>query len=71
MSFCPSEIATEIQKYIPDFEITYHPDFRQAIADSWPRSIDDSRARQDWSWQHRFGLKEMTAEILKNLPAFA
>lgn len=71
MSFCPSEIATEIQKYIPDFAITYHPDFRQAIADSWPRSIDDSRARQDWGWQHRFGLNEMTKEILKNLPAFA
>jgi nucleoside-diphosphate-sugar epimerase len=71
MSFSPAEIAAEIKKYIPDFEIGYKPDFRQSIADSWPKSIDDSRARQDWGWQPRFGLKEMTKEILKNLPAFA
>jgi nucleoside-diphosphate-sugar epimerase len=69
MSFSPAEIAAEIKKHIPDFEITYNPDFRQAIADSWPKSIDDSRARQDWGWQHRFGLKEMTKEILEHLPA--
>ena len=69
MSFCPSEIANEIKKYIPEFEISYNPDFRQAIADSWPKSIDDSRARKDWGWIHTFGLKEMTGEILKNLPA--
>lgn len=69
MSFCPAEIAAEIQKHIPDFKISYAPDFRQAIADSWPQSIDDSQARQDWGWQHQFGLTEMTAEILKHLPA--
>jgi len=69
MSFCPSEIADEIKKHIPDFTISYTPDFRQAIADSWPKSIDDSAARKDWGWSHDFGLKEMTKDILKNLPA--
>ena len=69
MSFCPSEIAREITKHIPDFEITFQPDFRQSIADSWPQSIDDSPARNDWGWKHRFGLKEMTEEILKHLPS--
>jgi nucleoside-diphosphate-sugar epimerase len=67
MSFCPEEIANEIKKHIPEFSISYKPDFRQSIAESWPKSIDDSAARTDWGWQHRFGLKEMTAEILKNL----
>ena len=71
MSFCPSEIAEEIKRHIPEFEITYKPDFRQAIADSWPKSIDDSAARQDWGWSHQFGLPEMADEILKNLPAYA
>ncbi|MDH4058769.1 MAG: NAD-dependent epimerase/dehydratase family protein [Cyclobacteriaceae bacterium] len=69
MSFCPKDIATEIKKHIPDFSIAYNPDFRQAIADSWPKSIDDSCARRDWGWQHSFGLKEMTEEILAHLPA--
>jgi nucleoside-diphosphate-sugar epimerase len=69
MSFCPSEIAESIKEHINDFSITYSPDFRQGIADSWPKSIDDSRARKDWGWQHKFGLTEMTDEILKNLPA--
>jgi nucleoside-diphosphate-sugar epimerase len=69
MSFCPSEIAAEIKKHIPDFSISYEPDFRQTIADSWPKSIDDSLARKHWSWEHRFDLKKTTSEILKNLPA--
>lgn len=69
MSFCPSEIATEIKKYIPEFVISYEPDFRQGIADSWPKSINDSVARIDWGWEPAFGLEEMTAEILRNLPA--
>jgi nucleoside-diphosphate-sugar epimerase len=68
MSFSPEEIAAEIKKHIPDFQITYNPDFRQSIADSWPKSIDDSAARKDWGWQHKFGLKEMTKEILTHLP---
>jgi nucleoside-diphosphate-sugar epimerase len=69
MSFCPSEIAEELKKHIPEFEITYRPDFRQDIADSWPRSIDDSPARLDWGWQPSYGLKEMTGSIIKNLPS--
>lgn len=69
MSFCPAEIASEIKKHIPEFTISYKPDFRQAIADSWPKSIDDNPARRDWGWQHQFGLKEMTEEILTHLPA--
>jgi nucleoside-diphosphate-sugar epimerase len=67
MSFCPAQIAATIKKHIPDFTITYQPDFRQAIADSWPKSIDDSAARNDWGWRHQFGLEEMTSDILKNL----
>lgn len=69
MSFSPSEIAHEIQKHIPDFAISYSPDFRQNIADSWPKSIDDSTAKKDWGWEPEFGLQQMTADILKNLPA--
>jgi len=71
MSFCPSEIAAEIKKHIPEFEITYKPDFRQSIASSWPKSIKDSVARFDWGWEPSFGLEEMTEDILKNLPAVA
>ncbi len=67
MSFCPAQIASTIKKHIPDFSISYKPDFRQAIADSWPKSMDDSAARQDWGWKHQFGLEEMTEEILKYL----
>ena len=48
-----------------NFEITYQPDYRQAIADSWPQSIDDSSAREDWGWQHQYGLAEMTTDMLK------
>lgn len=67
MSFCPAQLAATIRKYIPGFTISYEPDFRQTIADSWPRSIDDREARKDWGWQHRFGLEEMTADILRNI----
>lgn len=67
MSFCPAQIASTIKKHIPEFTISYKPDFRQAIADSWPKSIDDSVARKDWGWQHRYGLEEMTQDILENL----
>ncbi len=69
MSFCPGDIAEEIKKHIPDFTITYEPDFRQGIADSWPKSIDDSSARKDWGWKHAFDLSAMTEEILQHLPA--
>ncbi len=67
MSFTPEEIALEIKKHLPDFTISYDPDFRQKIADSWPASIDDSRARQDWGWKHTFELGNMTEDMLKNL----
>lgn len=67
MSFTPTEIASEIKKYIPSFEITYKPDFRQKIADSWPASIDDAEARKDWNWNHKFDIEKMTIEMLENL----
>lgn len=69
MSFCPKDIAKAIQAHLSDFTISYAPDFRQAIADSWPKSIDDSSAKKDWDWKPEFDLSKMTAEILKNLPA--
>jgi nucleoside-diphosphate-sugar epimerase len=69
ISFTPEEIAAEIKKFIPDFSITYKPDFRQSIADSWPQIIDDSQARSDWNWTHEFDLSTMTKEIIKNLQA--
>ena len=67
MSFAPTEIAAEIQKHIPEFTISYAPDFRQKIADSWPASIDDSRAREDWGWNHHFTLDNMTVDMLEHL----
>lgn len=67
IDFTPKEIADEIKKHIPDFTIEYAPDSRQQIADSWPSSIDDSEARNDWNWKHQFDLSSMTVEMLKNL----
>lgn len=67
VSFDPEEIATSIKKYISDFTIDYAPDFRQDIADSWPNSIDDSKAQKDWDWKHSFDLHKMTETMLKNL----
>lgn len=67
MSFSPAEIAAEIRMHIPEFEITYQHDYRQAIADSWPKSIDDSVARKDWNWQHEFDLPKMTSDMFTNI----
>lgn len=69
IDFTPKEIANEIKKNIPNFEITYQPDFRQEIADSWPQTIDDSQARKDWGWSHEYDLSLMTEDIIKNLKA--
>ena len=67
MSFSAKELAESVTKQIPDFTCTYHPDDRQKIADSWPRSIDDSSARTDWGWSHTFDLDKMTEDMLKNI----
>jgi nucleoside-diphosphate-sugar epimerase len=67
MSFTPTEIASAIKKHIPEFTITYHSDFRQKIADSWPESIDDSAAREDWNWNHHFDIESMTKDMLEHL----
>lgn len=67
MSFSPKEISEEIKKHIPDFEITYKADYRQAIADSWPQSIDDTVARNDWGWQEDYNLEKMTKEMFDNI----
>jgi len=67
ISFTPKELAAEIAKQIPEFTISYKPDFRQKIADSWPNSIDDTSARQDWDWNHKYGLLEITEEMLNQL----
>jgi len=67
ISFSPKEIANEIKKIIPEFEISYKPDFRQPIAESWPQVIDDSKAHSDWSWKHQYDLNAMVKNMLKNL----
>ena len=67
ISFTPKEIAAVIAQEKPGFEISYAPDFRQAIADSWPSSIDDSSAREDWGWKHDYDLESITKVMLKNL----
>jgi nucleoside-diphosphate-sugar epimerase len=67
ISFSPSEIAAEIKKSMKDFQITYSPDYRQAIADSWPQSIDDSVARNDWGWKNEYDLGKTTKDMLENL----
>ncbi|RLZ11417.1 NAD-dependent epimerase/dehydratase family protein [Faecalibacter macacae] len=67
LSFAPEHLAEEIKKHIPSFEISYEPDFRQAIADSWPSSIDDSVAKADWGYAPKFSTEKMTETMLDNL----
>jgi len=67
ISFSPSEIGAEIKKHIPEFIMNYAPDYRQSIADSWPKSIDDSVARTDWGWKHEYNLERITTDMLENL----
>ena len=64
-SFSPAELEAEIKKYIPDLKVTYKPDFRQDIADSWPGSIDDSAARKEWGWKPKYDFKTMVKEIIE------
>lgn len=67
MSFSPEELAQEIKQFIPDFTISYKPDYRQAIATTWPQSIDDSVARNDWGWKPEYDVKKMTKDMIENL----
>jgi nucleoside-diphosphate-sugar epimerase len=67
MSFSPAEIGAEIQKHVPDFVLEYAPDYRQQIADSWPKSIDDSNAREDWGWKPDYDLAKMTKDMFLNI----
>jgi nucleoside-diphosphate-sugar epimerase len=67
ISFSPKEIANEIKKHIPGFTITFKPDFRQAIADSWPKSINDGEAKKDWGWKEHYDLPKLVENMLANL----
>ncbi|MBC7224517.1 MAG: NAD-dependent epimerase/dehydratase family protein [Anaerolineae bacterium] len=67
LSFSAGELAAEIRKHIPHFQVEYKPDFRQAIADSWPRSIDDTPAREDWGWEPQYDLSAMVEDMLARL----
>ena len=67
VSFSPKEIATEIKKHLPHFTISYEPDYRQQIAKSWPQSIDDSVARNDWGWKPKYNLGALTSDMIENL----
>jgi nucleoside-diphosphate-sugar epimerase len=67
VSFNPEELAAAITRALPDFKIAYTPDSRQAIADSWPRSLDDSKATADWNWKARIGVDEMVKDMLENI----
>lgn len=66
-SFTPAELTAAIYNHLPDFTIEYQPDFRQAIADSWPRSIDDTPAKTDWAWEYQYGLSALTRDMLVHL----
>ena len=67
MSFSPEDISTEIKKHMPEFSISYKPDYRQQIAESWPRSIDDRIAKNDWGWKAAYDLATMSKDMFENL----
>jgi nucleoside-diphosphate-sugar epimerase len=67
MSFTPAELAAAIERYIPGLRVDYQPDHRQAIAATWPESIDDSLARQDWNWDHQYELSATVRDMLLHL----
>ncbi len=67
MSFSPEELVNEIRKYVPEFEVEYKPDYRQKIAESWPRSLDDSAAREEWGWKPDYDLSAMVKDMIANL----
>jgi nucleoside-diphosphate-sugar epimerase len=67
MSFSPAELVEEIKRHIPDFKCRYRPDFRQSIAESWPRSLDDSEAKRDWGWKPDYDLASMTDDMMARL----
>jgi nucleoside-diphosphate-sugar epimerase len=67
LSFTPAEIANEIKKHLPEFRIDYAPDFRQAIADSWPKSINDQEAREQWGWKEKYNLEALVKNMLENI----
>ena len=67
MSFSPGDLARSIRNHMPDFTIEYNPDFRQEIADTWPKSIDDSMAKKDWNWQAQYDLEATTSIMLQKL----
>ncbi|MEN8731563.1 MAG: NAD-dependent epimerase/dehydratase family protein, partial [Bacteroidia bacterium] len=69
VSFNPDELASEIRRHIPNFVVTYEPDSRQTIADSWPQSIDDSVARADWDWQEKYNIEKLVVNMLENVSA--
>lgn len=67
ISFTPAQLAEEIRRHIPEFDISYTPDFRQALADSWPNSIDDSHAREDWDWNHTYDLSRLVSVMIREI----
>ena len=67
MSFSAAELAQEIHKHVPDFRCEFRPDARQEIADSWPKSLDDTAAQEDWGWKPEYDLETMTADMLRRL----
>ena len=70
ISFTPEEIAAEVSKHIPNFEMSYNSDFRQEIADSWPSSMNDEHAQNDWGWKLEYNLEKMTSDMMKNLKEY-